>query len=180
MADPIKDTEAKMKKAIEVLKQRYAAVRTGRATPALVEHLQVEYYGSKVPLRQIASISVPEPRTISIQPFDKTAAKEIERAISASDLGVTPKNDGGIVRLNLPQLNEERRKELVKVVKKEAEEAKVVIRNLRREGIEGLKALKEAEDLTKKKEEDIQKMTDRESAETDKLLALKEKEIMEV
>lgn len=180
MADPIKDTEAKMKKAVEVLKQRYAAVRTGRATPALVEHIQVEYYGSKVPLRQMASISVPEPRTISIQPFDKTAAKEIEKAIMTSDLGVTPRIDGGIVRLNLPQLNEERRKELVKLTKKEAEETKVVIRNLRREGIEGLKALKEAEDLTKKKEEDIQKMTDRESAECDKLLAIKEKEIMEV
>lgn len=180
MAEPLKDAEAKMKKAIDVLKQKYAAVRTGRASPALVEHVHVDYYGTKVPLKQLASISVPEPRTIAIQPFDKNSAKDVEKAILASDIGVTPRNDGGIIRLNLPQPTEERRKELVKVVKKEAEEAKVVIRNVRREGIEHLKAAKEPEDTLKKHEEDMQKLTDREVVEVDKVLAAKEKEIMEI
>jgi len=184
MIDFIKEAEAKMKKSLEALKQKYAAVRTGRASPALVEHLHVEYYGAQVPLLQLAGISVPEPRTISIQPYDKGAVKEIEKAIMKSDLGLNPRTDAGVIRLNLPPLTEERRKELVKLVKKEAEEAKVVVRNIRREAMEHLKAAKEkkelAEDAEKAKEEELQKLTDRETVEIDKSLAAKEKEIMEV
>ncbi|MFA4966885.1 MAG: ribosome recycling factor [Candidatus Margulisiibacteriota bacterium] len=184
MADIIKDTEAKMKKAIEVLKQKYAAVRTGRASAALVEHLKVEYYGSQVSLQQLAGITVPEAHTITIQAYDKGAVKDIEKAIQKSELGVTPKTEGGVIRLNLPPLNEERRKELVKIVKKEAEEAKVVIRNIRREGMDDLKASKDkkeiSEDVAKIKEEEIQKLIDRETVEIEKVLAAKEKEIMEV
>ncbi len=184
MADAIKDAEAKMKKATEVLKQKYSAVRTGRASPALVEHLRVEYYGAQTPLQQLAGISVPEAHTISIPPYDKGAVKDIEKAILKSELGVTPRVDGGIIRLNLPPLTEERRKELVKLVKKEAEEAKVIIRNIRREAMEGLKASKDkkelSEDIEKVKEEEAQKLTDREISEIDKVLAAKEKEILEV
>jgi len=184
MTDVLKDAEAKMKKAIEVLKQKYAAVRTGRATPALVEHLKVEYYGTQVPLQQLAGISVPEAHTIALQPYDKGAIKDIEKAIMKSELGVTPKTDSGVIRINLPPLNEERRKELVKMIKKEAEDAKIVIRNLRREAMETLKVSKEkkeiTEDVEKLKEEEAQKITDREIAETDKAAAAKEKEIMEV
>jgi len=184
MADIIKDAEAKMKKAIEVLRQKYAAVRTGRASAALVEHLKVEYYGAQVPLQQLAGISVPEAHTIAIQAYDKGAVKEIEKAIQKSELGINPRTEGGIIRLNLPPLTEERRKDLVKLVKKEAEEAKVVIRNLRREAMDQLKASKDkkeiSEDIEKIKEEEAQKLTDRETAEIDKVLAAKEKEIMEV
>jgi ribosome recycling factor len=184
MADIIKDTEAKMKKAIEVLKQKYAAVRTGRASSALVEHLKVEYYGAQVPLQQLAGISVPEAHTIAIQAYDKGAVKEIEKAIQKSELGINPRTEGGIIRLNLPPLTEERRKDLVKLVKKEAEEAKVVIRSIRREAMDQLKASKDkkeiSEDIEKIKEEEAQKLTDRETAEIDKVLAAKEKEIMEV
>ena len=184
MADIIKDTEAKMKKAIDVLKQKYAAVRTGRASSALVEHIKVEYYGTQTPLQQLAGISVPEAHTIAIQAYDKSAVKDIEKAILKSELGVTPKTEGGMIRINLPALTEERRKDLVKVVKKEAEEAKVVIRNLRREAMDQLKASKDkkeiSEDIEKIKEEEAQKLTDRETMEIDKVLAAKEKEIMEV
>jgi len=184
MGDPIKEAEVKMKKTLDALRQKYAAVRTGRATPALVEHVHVEYYGAQTPLRQLASISVPESRTIAIQPYDKNAAKDIEKAILKSDLGINPKIDGGIIRLNLPPLTEERRKDLVKLVKKEAEEAKITIRNIRREAMEQLKASKGSkelsEDVEKMKEEEAQKLTDREIAEIDKILAAKEKEIMEV
>ncbi len=184
MADILKDAEAKMKKAIDVLKQKYAAVRTGRASPALVEHLKVEYYGAQVPLQQLAGISVPEAHTIALQPYDKGAVKEIEKAIQKSELGVTPKTDAGVIRIILPPLTEERRKDLVKMIKKEAEEAKVVIRNLRREAMEMLKVSKEkkeiTEDIEKLKEEEAQKITDREILEADKAALLKEKEIMEV
>jgi len=184
MIDFTKEAEAKMKKSLEALKQKYAAVRTGRASPALVEHLHVEYYGTQVPLQQLASISVPEPRTINIQAYDKGAVKEIEKSILKSDLGLNPRVDGGMIRLNLPSLTEERRKELVKLVKKEAEESKVGVRNIRREAMEQAKTAKEkkelAEDAEKTKEEELQKLTDRETAEIDKILAAKEKEIMEV
>ena len=184
MTDIIKDTEAKMKKAIDVLKQKYSAVRTGRASAALVEHLKVEYYGAQTPLQQLAGISVPEAHTITIQAYDKGAVKDIEKAIQKSELGVTPKTEGGVIRLNLPPLTEERRKELVKVVKKESEEAKVILRNIRREGIDAIKAGKDkkeiTEDIAKMKEDEIQKLVDRETLEIEKVLAAKEKEIMEI
>ncbi|KAF0134020.1 MAG: ribosome recycling factor [Candidatus Saganbacteria bacterium] len=184
MADIIKDSEIKMKKAVDVLKQKFLALRTGRATPAIVEHLKVEYYGAQTPLLQLAGISVPEAHTITINAYDKGAIKDIEKAIMKSDLGVTPKVDGGVIRLSFPPLTEERRRELVKVIKKEAEEAKVVIRNLRREAMDLLKASKEkkeiSEDIEKMKEEEAQKLTDQEIKEIDRIAGLKEKEIMEV
>jgi len=180
MSDVIKDTEAKMAKALEVLRQKYSGVRTGRASPALLEHLSIEYYGSHVSLKQLASVSIPEPRTLVIQPFDKGAMKEIEKAIQKSDLGLTPNTDGGVIRLNLPPLTEEKRKDLVKFTKREAEDTKVAVRNIRREAIDSLKALKLPQDEVKVKEEAIQKLTDKEIVEIDKVFVAKEKEILEV
>ncbi|MBU0573084.1 MAG: ribosome recycling factor [Candidatus Margulisiibacteriota bacterium] len=184
MSDIIKDTELKMQKAIDALKKKLAGVRTGRASSGLVSSLQVEYYGAKVPLQQLANIAVPEPRTIAITPFDKGAAKDIEKAIQMSDLGISPNSEGGVIRINLPQLTEERRKELGKHVKKESEEAKVAIRNIRREAMDILKKQKEAkelsEDAEKMKEQELQKLTDKEVDGIDKVLQAKEKEIMEV
>lgn len=184
MSEVTKNAEAKMKKAIEALRKNLSGIRTGRASPALVEHLMVEYYGTQCPLQQLAGISIPEPRTISIQPYDKGAVKEIEKAIMKSDLGLSPKTDAGVIRLNLPQLTEERRKELVKLTKKEAEESKVALRNIRREAMDQLKAQKESklltEDALKMEEDELQKLTDRHTQETDKMFKAKEKEIMEV
>jgi len=184
MSEVIKSAEVKMKKALEALRKNFSGVRTGRASPALVEHLIVEYYGTQCPLQQLAGISVPESRTISIQPYDKGAVKEIEKAIMKSNLGVTPKTDAGVIRLNLPQLTEERRKDLGKLIKKEAEDAKVALRNIRREAMDGLKQQKEkkelSEDALKMKEEELQKLTDRYSQEADKMLNAKDSEIMEV
>lgn len=184
MQDFIKEAEDKMKKTAEALRKTLAGVRTGRATPGLVEGIMVEYYGTQAPIKQLATISVPEPRQITLQPYDKSAAQGIEKAILKSDLGVTPKIEGGLVRIILPQLNEERRKDLVKLVKKETEESKISIRNIRREIMDKLKAAKDkkeiTEDIVKQKENELQKLTDREVAETDKYLAAKEKEILEV
>jgi len=182
--DAIKDSETKMKKAIEVLKKTLAGVRTGRASPALVDGLTVEYYGSSVPLKQLANISVPEPRQIAIQPYDKTSAQAIEKAILTSKLGITPKVESGMLRLFLPQLTEERRRDLTKLIKDEAEKEKVSIRNIRREGMDFLKKQKSekalAEDSAKIQEEQLQKLTDKYIEEIDKLILAKEKEILEV
>lgn len=184
MQDVIKESEGKMLKALEILKKNFAAVRTGRANPALLDHVHVEYYGTQVPLKQVASVSAPEPRCLVITPYDKSAGQAIEKAIQASDLGVNPKNEGGLIRLVLPEPSEERRKELVKVTKKEAEEAKVAIRNVRREANDHLKKQKAdktiTEDEEKIKDKKVQELTDKYAAEVDKLLAGKEKEIMEV
>jgi len=184
MSDAVKDAEAKMNKAIEALRKNLAGVRTGRASPALVDHLLVEYYGAPTPLQQLAGISVPESRTIKITPYDKTAAGDIEKALLKSNLGITPKMEAGVVILNLPSLTEERRKELVKMIKKEAEESKVALRNVRREAMDLLKAAKEkkelSEDLHKSKEEELEKLITHKSLEIDKVIAGKEKEIMEV
>ena len=184
MSEVIKSAEVKMKKALEAFRKNLSGVRTGRASPALVEHLMVEYYGTQCPLQQLAGISVPEPRTISIQPYDKGAVKEIEKAIMKSKLGLSPKTDAGVIQLSLPSLTEERRKDLGKLIKKEAEDAKVALRNIRREAMDGLKQQKEKKELTedalKMKEEELQKLTDRYSQETDKMLKAKDKEIMEV
>ncbi|MBI5699144.1 ribosome recycling factor [Candidatus Saganbacteria bacterium] len=184
MSDAVKDAEAKMNKALEALKKSLASVRTGRASPTLVDHLIVEYYGAPTPLQQLAGISVPESRTIKITPYDKSAAGEIEKAILKSNLGVTPKMDAGVVILNLPPLTEERRKELVKMIKKDAEESKVSLRNVRREAMDLLKAAKDkkelSEDLHKIREEELEKLTTHKIQEIDKQIIAKEKEIMEV
>lgn len=184
MADIIQEAEQKMQKALEALKKKMSGIRTGRASTGLVSSLLVEYYGAKVPLQQIANIGVPEPRTISITPYDKNAIKDIEKAIQISELGINPSSEGGIVRVNIPALTEERRKDLTKVVKKEAEEAKVSIRNIRREAMDHLKKEKEAkklpEDAEKTSEEKLQKLTDRETQQVEAVLQAKEKEIMEV
>lgn len=184
MQDVLKESEGRMQKAIENLKRNFAAVRTGRANPALLDHVHVEYYGTSVPLKQLASVSAPEPRVLAVTPYDKTAAQGIEKAILTSDLGINPKNEGGVIRLFLPEPSEERRKELVKVVKKEAEETKIAVRNVRRDAIELLKKQKAekkiTEDLEKMQDKKAQELTDKYCTEVDKLLAGKEKEIMEV
>lgn len=182
--DLLTEIENHMKGTIEATKRELAAVRTGRASAGLLDRVMVEYYGTLTPLKQLANITVPEARMIIVQPWDKSALSAIEKAIQKSDLGLNPVNDGGTIRLPIPQLTEERRKELVKVVKKEAEEKRVIIRNLRRDGNEKAKALEKSgnisEDDVKRALDDIQKLTDKYIQEIDKLLDLKEKEIMEV
>jgi ribosome recycling factor len=184
MQDVLKESESKMIKALEALKKNFAAVRTGRANPALLDHVMVNYYGAATPLKQLASISVPEPRVLVVTPYDKNAAAEIEKAILTSDLGINPKREPAAIRLFLPEPSEERRKELVKVVKKESEEGKIAVRNVRREAIEALKKKKAdkqiTEDEEKVQDKKAQDLTDKYCAEIDKLLAAKEKEIMEV
>lgn len=173
-----------MTKAVEVLKTELAKFRTGRASPALLEGVKVEYYGSVLPLNQVATLSIPESRTIAITPWDKTAIPAIEKAIQKSDLGLTPINDGKLVRVTLPTPTEERRKELVKQAKKIAEEARVAVRNARRESNETLKKVQKegkiSEDELRKGETEIQKMTDQFIAQVDQFLSHKEKEILEV
>lgn len=184
MQEVLKETETKMQRAIEVLKQNFAAVRTGRANPALLDHLKVDYYGSQVPLRQLSTISVPESRQLLITPYDKNALQGVEKAILTSDLGLNPKVEAGVIRLVLPELSEERRKELVKIIKKESEDSKIAIRNVRREAVEALKKQKQDKQITeddeKVQDKKVQELTDKYCGEIDKLLAAKEKEIMEV
>ena len=174
----------KMEKAISVYSERLAEVRAGRANPAILNKVKIDYYGTPTPINQVAGISVPEARLIVIQPWDISVLKEIEKAILASDIGINPNNDGKVIRLAFPELNEERRKELVKDIKKMAEEAKVAIRNIRREGIDVAKAKQKEGELTedelKQAENEIQKMTDKNVEEIDKILEKKEKEIMQV
>lgn len=178
------DTESRMKGAIEALDDDLGTIRTGRASPSLVEKLQVEYYGTPTPLMQLASINVPEPRSLLIRPFDAATLKTIERAILASDLGLTPNNDGKSIRLNLPPLTEERRRELVKVVHHRLEEARIALRNIRRDVIRDLHEYEQekiiAEDECKRAEAELQKMTDKYIEEVSSIGNRKEKEIMEV
>jgi ribosome recycling factor len=173
-----------MKGAIQALEDDLAGIRTGRATPALVERLPIIYYGSPTPLVQLASISVPEPRSLLIRPFDPSSLKDIERAIMASDLGLTPNNDGKNIRLNLPPLTEERRKELVRVVNGRVEEARVAVRNVRRDLIKDLREFEDekliSEDDLERGEDDAQKLTDRIVDEINSVGERKEKEILEV
>ncbi len=180
----LKEAEAHMQKSISVLQEDLSSIRTGRAHPGLVEKIQVEYYGAPTPLIQLASISVPEPRALMIRPFDKTTMKAIERAILASDLGLTPNNDGIAIRLNLPPLNEERRRDLVKHVNHRLEEARVALRNIRRDAIKDIKEYENekliSEDDRKRGEEELQKIVDRLIGEIEKIGQNKEKEIMEV
>ncbi|MDD5593835.1 MAG: ribosome recycling factor [Candidatus Margulisbacteria bacterium] len=184
MEDVLKDSESRMQKAIESLKKNFSAVRTGRAHPALLDHVMVEYYGTSVPLKQLGQIGAPEPRMLVITPYDKNASQAIEKAIMSSDLGINPKNEGGLIRLMLPELSEERRRDLTKVIKKETEEAKIAMRNVRRDAIELLKKQKAdkkiTEDEEKTKDKKVQDLIDKYSAEVDKLLSAKEKEILEV
>ena len=179
-----KESETRMKGAIQTLEEDLAGIRTGRAHPALVEKLPVEYYGIPTPLVQLATISVPEPRTLLIRPFDATTLRTIERSIQASDLGLTPNNDGKQIRLNLPPLTEERRRELVKLVHNRLEESRVSIRNVRRDMIKDLREFEQekmiSEDDLKKGEEQLQKITDRYIQEINAIGDKKEKEILEV
>ena len=177
-------SEESMKKSINFLKEELATIRAGKANPKLVDKIQVSYYGTMTPLNQIANISVPEPRSILIQPWDSNALKDIERAIQTSDLGINPTNDGKMIRLVIPILTEERRKDLLKVVKKEVENAKIAVRNVRRDTNDEIKKLQKqseiSEDDQKRAEEEMQKLTDRYIVITDDIFKDKEKEILEV
>ena len=182
--DALKETEERMNVSIKTLEEDLAGIRTGRARPALVEKLLIDYYGHPTPLMQLASISVPEPRSLLIKPFDPSTLQAIERAIRVSDLGLTPSNDGKSVRLNLPPLTEERRLELVKIVNNRVEDTRVAIRNIRRDVIKDLREFEQEKLISKddlhRAEEDIQKITDRFIEETNKISDKKEEEILEV
>ena len=179
-----KEYEDKMKKAVSIMEREFSTLRAGRASTALVENMEIDYYGTPTPLNQLAGITVPEPRLIVIQPWDKGVMKEIEREILKSDLGLTPNNDGTVIRLAIPQLTEERRKELFKLVKKRAEECRVAVRNLRRDANDSFKAMEKdgsiSEDMRFTAQEKMQKITDEYMKEIDKVLESKEQDIMEV
>ncbi len=180
----MQDAQRRMDKSIEATRSELNSVRTGRASAALLDRIQVEYYGQKTPLRQLATINVPEPRLLTIQPFDPSSLKTIERAIQESDLGLTPSNDGKTIRLPIPQLTEERRKELVRYVRQLAEEGRVAVRNVRRDAIHHLKELVDngevGADEEHRAEERVQKLTDEHVKTIDDLVKHKEAEIMEV
>ena len=179
-----KHIEEKMNKTISVLQENFAEVRAGRANPAILNKIKVDYYGTPTPINQVAGISVPEARLIVIQPWDASLLKEIEKEILKAEIGINPNNDGKVIRLNFPELTQERRKDLVKDIKKMAEESKVSIRSVRREGIDEAKKMQKdsliTEDELKSAEDQIQKITDAKIAEIDKVLAEKEKEVMSV
>jgi len=179
-----KETEERMKKVLEILKSELAAIRAGRASTALLDKVRVDYYGVPTPVNQLATISIPEPRMILIQPWDIKMLSNIEKAIIKSDLGLNPINDGKVIRLVLPELTMERRQELVKMAKKKAEEAKVSVRNIRRDANETIKKLEKegeiSQDDSRRSQEEIQKLTDNYIEQIEKILSNKEKEIMEV
>jgi ribosome recycling factor len=183
MAD-LKDAEGRMQKCVDATRGEFASIRTGRATPALLDRLHVEAYGASVPLKQVASVSVPDSRSLVITAFDRNTVGDIRKAIEKSDLGLTPNIDGSAIRLVIPPLNEERRKDLVKVVKKKAEDGKVAVRNVRHKMHDELKAqLKDhkiTEDDSKRLQDQLQKLTDKFVKDIDQLVAAKEKEILEV
>ena len=183
MSDYI-EFESKMKKTAEVLKTQLASVRAGRANAAVLDQITVDYYGVPTPIQQVASVSVPDPRSLMIQPWDASVLKGIEKAILASELGINPQNDGRVIRLMFPQLTEERRKELAKQVKKYGEEAKVAVRNIRRDAIDKFKKQQKASEITeddyKTIEKDIQKLTDDYIKEVDNITDKKEKELFEI
>jgi len=182
--DVLLETADKMAKAVSHTQADFSTVRTGRATPALVEKLRVEYYGSEVPLQQLAGFNVPEPRMLVVSPYDKTSLKAIEKAIMHSDLGITPSNDGQVIRLVFPQLTTDRRKELVKVVKHKAEEGRVAIRNLRRAARHDLEAFEKDGDISAdeldRAEKELEKLTHEYVAEIERVLGRKEQELLEV
>lgn len=179
-----KNIEEKMKKTINVLRNELNTVRAGRANSSILDRIMVDYYGAPTPINQLGAISIPEPRVIMIQPWDAQILKEIEKEIQKSDIGINPNNDGKVIRLIFPPLTEERRKELTKVAKKYGEDSKVAIRSIRRDGIEKMKSMKKNSEITeddlKNAEKDIQNFTDKYIAEIDKIVELKEKEILEV
>ncbi|MBU0692876.1 ribosome recycling factor [bacterium] len=178
------DADLRMNRSVEVLRQELTKIRTGKASVGLVEQIKVEAYGSEVPLPQVASISTPDPRTIQITPWDKSTLKDVEKALQKSDVGINPSNDGTVIRLVMPPLTEERRKELVKLVKKYVEDDKVAIRNVRRDANEHIKKLEKAhevsEDESHRAQDEIMKLTEKHIKELDHLFELKEKEVMEV
>ena len=182
--DTLNQTETKMKKAIEALSNHLNSIRTGRASPALVDHLHVEYYGTEMPLNQLANISAPEARMLVIQPWDKGSMKAIEKAIQNSDLGLNPNNDGQVIRLAIPMLTEQRRKELVKLVKKEVEEQKVSLRNIRRDAQTELKKLESdkqiSEDELKRAQEKLEQLMSQYTKELDHQGQTKEQEVLQV
>lgn len=184
IADIKKDTEEKMKKTISVYKEDLQSVRAGRANPAILDKITVECYGQMTPLNQVAGISAPEPRLLAIQPWDASLIPAIEKSIQKSDLGLNPSNDGKVIRLQIPQLTEERRLELTKVVKKNGEAAKVAVRNIRRDSMDEVKKLEKAKEITeddrKESDEDIQKLTDKYIAEVDKVTNDKVAELLEI
>jgi ribosome recycling factor len=180
----LEDGRERMAKSVDAIKHEFGSVRTGRASPALLDRIMVDYYGSSTPLKQLATISAPEARLLSIQPYDKSSIKAIERAILESDVGLTPSNDGNLIRLSIPELTEERRRQLVKVVRHIAEEGRVAIRNIRRDVMHDLRELKESGDTGSDEEHraeaELQKLTDAKIAELDEILGHKEAEILEV
>jgi ribosome recycling factor len=179
--DLLADAQRRMDKAIESTRNEFHSVRTGRASAALLDRISIDYYGTRTPLKQLATINVPEPRMLTVQPFDPSALSTIEKAIQESDLGLNPSNDGKLIRLPIPQLTEERRKELVKLVKQMAEDGRVAVRNVRRDVIHHLKELDEiGADDEHRAEEQVQKLTDGHVKQIDELLKGKEAEIMEV
>ena len=182
--DLVQDAERRMDKSVESTQVEFNTVRTGRASAALLDRINVDYYGQSTPLKQLATINVPEPRMLTVQPFDPSSIKEIERAIQESELGLTPSNDGKVIRLPIPQLTEERRKELVKIVRQIAEDGKIAIRNVRRDADKHLKELKTnggvGEDDERRAESELQRLTDEAITEIESLLKGKEEEILEV
>ena len=184
MQQVLANCEERMKKSISALETDYLALRTGRASAAVFDKIRVDYYGTPTPINQIASIASPDPRTLTIQPWDAGTMKLIEKAIQASDLGINPQNDGRVIRLAFPQLTEERRKDLIKQVRKYGEESKTAIRNIRREAMDAFKKQQKKSEITeddlKNAEKDIQKLTDDYIADVDKLVAKKEKELSEI
>ena len=184
MNELIKNTEEKMNKTVAVLDRDYKSVRAGRANASVLDRITVDYYGVPTPIQQMAAVSVPEARVLMIQPWDASTVKSIEKAILTSDIGINPQNDGRVIRLSFPPLTEERRKEIVKEVKKMAEEGKVAIRNIRRDSLEKLRGLKKAGEITEDDvtngEKKIQNVTDKFCKEIDDLAAAKEKEILEI
>lgn len=184
ISDLKKNTESRMSKSVDSLTESLQSIRAGRANTSLLDKIYVDYYGQQSPLNQVASLSAPEARLLAIQPWDATLISEIEKAIQKSDLGITPSNDGKVIRLVIPQLTEERRKDLTKLVGKYAEEAKVSIRNIRRDAMEDIKKAEKAKEISeddrKTYEEDIQKLTDKYIKDIDSVAEEKEKELMEI
>ena len=180
----IADAGERMAKSVEATRNEFGSVRTGRASPALLDRIVVDYYGAQTPLKQLATIHAPEARLLTVQPYDKSSIKAIEKSIMESDVGLTPNNDGALIRLSIPELNEERRRELVKVVRTIAEEGRVAIRNIRRDVMHDLRELKDSgetgEDDERRAEAELQKLTDARVAELDEALKAKEADIMEV
>jgi len=178
------DAEDRMKKAIASTQQELASIRTGRANPQILDRIMVDYYGTPTPIKQMANLSVPDGQTLMIQPYDKTALAEIEKAIAKSDLGLTPNNDGSNIRLSIPPLTEERRKELVKLVKKYGEDGKIAIRNIRRDATDAVKKLEKdehlPEDEVKRQVDEVQKLTDRYTGQLEKIISDKEAEILKI